>query len=96
MGQPHPASEPANPHRQQPKSPLPMQAAERELGAFLAAVRQNFGAAAAPRAADYWLEAFNAAPAGESPSRTLQRVTIRAASRLARDAESGSRAKPYY
>ena len=83
MGQPHPASEPANLHRPQPDSALWMQAAERALGSFLAAVRQNFGAAAAPRAADYWLEAFAAASSEESPSRALRRVTIQAASRLA-------------
>ncbi len=83
MGHLHPASEPAIPHRPQPDSTLRMQAAERAFGSFLAAVRQNFGAAAAPRAADYWLEAFAAAPTGESPSRALRRVTIQAASRLA-------------
>ena len=61
-------------------------AAERELSAFLIAVRQRSGAAIADRAADYWLQAFEAADLTPCPLPAgLRRVTIAAASRLAND-----------
>lgn len=62
----------------------PIAAAERELGAFLAAVRQQFGPEATERAGMYWIEALEAA--GQPCSRnSLRRITILAASRLACD-----------
>ena len=58
--------------------------AERELGAFLAAVRQGFSSEAASRAGDYWLEAFEAAdPPANQAHPDWRRITIAAASRLA-------------
>jgi hypothetical protein len=58
--------------------------AERELGAFLSAVRQRFSYEAASRAGDYWLEAFEAAgPHANQPHPDWRRITIAAASRLA-------------
>ena len=77
------ASQSANPDRTQAEHAPQMNPAERELGAFLTAVRQNFGPDAAPRAADCWLEAFAAAPSACFAPRELRAVTIRAASHLA-------------
>ena len=58
--------------------------AERELGAFLAAVRQGFSSEAASRAGDYWLEAFEAADQPTNQTHPdWRRITIAAASRLA-------------
>jgi hypothetical protein len=59
-------------------------AAERELGAFVTAVRTLFGDAEAPRAAEDWIELaeHTATPsAGRHPN--WRRITIAAASRLA-------------
>jgi hypothetical protein len=64
-----------------------MIAAEKGLGAFLAAVQRKFGPDATARAADYWLEAFAAtAPTVTHPHRNWTSITIAAASRMARDA----------
>ena len=77
------ASQSANPDRTQAEHAPQVNPAERELGAFLTAVRQNFGPDAVPRAVDCWLEAFAAAPSACFAPRELRAVTIRAASHLA-------------
>jgi hypothetical protein len=77
------ARQSAYPERTQAQPALRMNPAERELGAFLTAVRQNFGPDAVPRAIDCWLEAFADAPSACLAPRELRAVTIHAASRLA-------------
>jgi hypothetical protein len=74
---PQTPTDPATPH-----SPIPP--AEREFAAFLAAVKQKFGAAAMRRAANYWLEALDSKPEPAALSaRDWRTITIAAASRLA-------------
>jgi hypothetical protein len=74
---------PAQNHRPDHHAELAV-TAERELGAFLAAVRQGFSCEAASRAGDYWLEAFEAAdPPANQGHPDWRRITIAAASRLA-------------
>jgi len=58
--------------------------AERELSAFLAAIRQEFTAEAAYRAGEYWMDAFKRADF--TCRQTLpdwRKITIAAASRMA-------------
>jgi hypothetical protein len=58
--------------------------AEKELGAFVAAIRQRFGADAALLAGGYWIEAFEAAiPGSQRSQRDWRGITILAASRVA-------------
>jgi hypothetical protein len=60
--------------------------AERELGAFLYAVRQRFNSEVASRAGEYWLQAFErASVSSRRPKSRYREVTIAAASRLATD-----------
>ena len=64
----------------------PIEAAERELGAFLAAVRRRFGASVVVRAADAWIEALEAIPSSAGlPRPGWRAVTILAASRVANE-----------
>jgi hypothetical protein len=72
----------------------PIASAERELGAFLCAVQRQFGPQVTGRAGIYWIEALEAI---DRPSRnliSLRRITILAASRLARDSERASPDSP--
>ena len=64
-----------------PEAQKTISLAERELGAFLAAVRQQYGADAALRAADYWIEALERVEPHPAASH-WRRVTLAAASRL--------------
>ena len=60
--------------------------AERELGAFLAAVPQVLGDAEVERAADLWLSTLeNLDWNGGDPGRLFRRITIDTVSRLARE-----------
>jgi hypothetical protein len=62
----------------------PYSARRAEFAAFLAAVKQKFGAAAMRRAANYWLEALDSKPEPAALSaRDWRTITIAAASRLA-------------
>ena len=58
--------------------------AERELGAFVMAVKGSFGAELANLAAEYWLELAKQARLTDTGGcRSWRRITIAAASRLA-------------
>lgn len=59
--------------------------AEKELGAFVAAVGQTRGTEAGRRAAEYWVEALEQLDAAAQPPFDWRRITITAASRLARE-----------
>lgn len=79
----HSAVDPVSP-QYVPQLPSAVALAERELGAFLGAVRQRFGVEAARRAASYWMEAFEATDITcENARAGLRKVTIAAASCLA-------------
>ncbi len=69
--------------------------AEREMGAFLSAVRRKFGPATVRRAAGYWVEAFDSAtwPYGQMAA-GWRRITIAAASRLAQEKPSNQGLTP--
>jgi hypothetical protein len=72
-------------------------AAERELGAFQAAVRSMFGPDAALRAANHWLDALETSePVLDATVATLRRVTIQAASRVAREQPVEAQAGPVW
>ena len=57
-------------------------AAERELGAFLEAARESFGAHRVKRAADLWIEGLENADCVDAEI-CFRNITIRAASLLA-------------
>jgi hypothetical protein len=84
MGHVEPESEVATLNRPSNDTAWWIGAAERELGAFLAAVRQKFGSDAASQAAEYWLEALEAAALSSKQPRTWRDITIQASSRVAK------------
>ena len=61
------------------------EAAEHELAAFHCAVRRQFGAQIARRAADWWMETFEAAVFAALAPLKLRQITILAAARLANE-----------
>jgi hypothetical protein len=64
--------------------------AEREIGAFVSAVREIFGSAAAARAAEYWIEfAETVSPAEGEGRPNWRKLTIMASCRLAADSIFG-------
>jgi hypothetical protein len=67
--------------------------AEREIGAFVSAVREIFGSAAAARAAEYWIELAETVrlPAVEGRP-NWRKLTIMASCRLAADTIFGGEA----
>ena len=76
-----------------------MASAERELGAFMRAVSEMFGAEHARRAADDWLDEFDRMDTLPETRRHFGSVTIAAAARLAtslnRDGQSGAPSAGY-
>ena len=60
-----------------------MASAERELGAFMSAVSESFGAEHARRAADDWLDEFDRIDTLPVTKREFGAITIAAAVRLA-------------
>ena len=75
-----------------------MASAERELGAFMRAVSEMFGAEHTPRAADDWLDEFERIDTLPQTRSDFGSVTIAAAARLAtaltNDRQSGSLSGP--
>jgi hypothetical protein len=64
--------------------------AEREMGAFVSAVREISGSAAAARAAEYWIElAETVSPLAQEGRPNWRELTIMASSRLAADSTFG-------
>ncbi len=76
-----------------------MASAERELGAFMRAVSEMFGAEHARRAADDWLDEFERMDTLPETRRYFGSVTIAAAARLATslntDGQSGALSAGY-